>query len=98
MFNLREFEKKINGIETRSQVPMARRTSMRVGGDADLMIFPSSEEELRRVLRTLTDERLPYFILGGGTNLIVADKGIREPVIATEKQRAQGLKMYALPP
>ena len=58
---------------------------MRVGGDADLMIFPSSEEELRRVLRTLTDERLPYFILGGGTNLIVADKGIREPVIATEK-------------
>ena len=58
---------------------------MRVGGDADLMIFPSSEEELRRVLRTLTDERLPYFILGGGTNLIVADKGIREPVISTGK-------------
>lgn len=85
MFNLREFEKKINGIETRRNVPMAQRTSFHVGGNADLVIFPASEMELQRVLRLLSAERTPYFVLGGGTNLIVADKGIREPVIATEK-------------
>lgn len=85
MFNLREFEKKINGIETRRNVPMAQQTSFHVGGNADLVIFPASEMELQRVLRLLSAERTPYFVLGGGTNLIVADKGIREPVIATEK-------------
>lgn len=85
MDNVREIAKKINDIETITDAPMKERTTFRTGGSADLLILPADIEELQAVLRLLSQLRSPFFLLGGGANLLVSDDGIREPVISLEK-------------
>lgn len=63
------------------QVPLNRHTSLRVGGCADLMIYPASLEELLTIVRFCTGRALPYAVIGAGTNLLVRDGGIRGVVI-----------------
>ena len=72
--------------------PMRRFTSMRVGGPADSLLFPKDVEELRRVVRYAKRERIPLFILGKGTNLIVGDKGVRGWVV----NLARGMKKVVM--
>jgi UDP-N-acetylmuramate dehydrogenase len=62
--------------------PMKEYTSLRMGGLADVIVFPEGIEDLRGTIKYLSRERMPYFILGNGTNLLVKDGGIRGVVIA----------------
>lgn len=61
--------------------PMSLHTTFRIGGPADFFITPRSTAELGRVLSFLTAEGIPRFILGGGANILVGDKGIRGAVL-----------------
>jgi len=61
--------------------PMARRTTLRVGGPADMYVEPGSEQDLVTVVQFCATERLPVFVLGRGSNLLVRDGGIRGVVI-----------------
>lgn len=63
-------------------VPMAKRTTLGIGGPADVLVSPRREEELVHVLRSAETLGLPVFFLGGGSNLLVADRGIRGVVVA----------------
>lgn len=68
------------GVDTsglRRGEALARHTSMRVGGPADLFCEVDSEEALAAWIGWAHDRELPVFLLGGGTNLVVADGGIR---------------------
>lgn len=67
--------------------PMARHTTMGVGGPADWFLLPETEEELARLAERLFAAGVPYFVLGGGANLLVRDSGIRGVVIATNRLR-----------
>lgn len=58
-------------------VPMAKYTSMGVGGNADALAFPQDEKELRVLLQFAKANAIPCFVLGKGTNVIVRDGGIR---------------------
>lgn len=58
-------------------VPMKRVTSIRVGGPSDSILFPKDVEELRKILRFARRKKIPFMILGKGTNLVVKDKGFR---------------------
>ena len=60
---------------------LASRTTMRVGGNADFYAEPVSEAELTRLLQVCEQNRLPFFILGRGSNLLIRDGGIRGLVI-----------------
>jgi UDP-N-acetylmuramate dehydrogenase len=62
-------------------VPLARYTSFRVGGPADVFVEVESTVELQVVLRALHAGDTPCFLLGGGTNILVSDKGVRGVVI-----------------
>ena len=62
--------------------PMRRYTSMKVGGPADVLIFPGDVEELRKVVLHAKRKKIPLFILGNGTNLVVGDRGIRGWVVS----------------
>jgi UDP-N-acetylenolpyruvoylglucosamine reductase len=66
----------------RAREPLAKRTTLRVGGPADLLVEPASETDLAAVLRwcAARDER--FFVLGRGSNLLVRDGGIRGVVIS----------------
>jgi UDP-N-acetylmuramate dehydrogenase len=73
--------------ELRGQVrwdePMAQHTALRVGGPADLFIEPADLSDLRDSLAMLASEEIPYYVIGGGFNLLVRDGGIRGCVIST---------------
>ncbi len=61
--------------------PMSKHTSLRVGGPADVFVRVASESDLRGAVAVARQHEVPILILGGGTNLLVADKGIRGVVI-----------------
>ena len=70
------------GPDARFDEPMSRHTSLRVGGPADAYVGPREKTGLVSLVRWLRENRLPYFIIGGGTNLLVLDSGIRGIVIS----------------
>lgn len=61
----------------RENVSLSRYTTMRVGGPADVLLFPSTEEELSAVLDRIRQEKLPWLIIGNGSNLLISDEGFR---------------------
>lgn len=67
--------------------PLARHTSMGVGGPADAMIFPADLEDLRRSVRYLREAGLPFAPIGNGTNLICRDGGYRGVIVALKDLR-----------
>ncbi len=68
--------------------PMARHTSLGVGGPARLLALPVSEDQLRGVLQLAREARLPTLVVGAGTNLLVRDGGFEGLVIKTSYLRA----------
>jgi UDP-N-acetylmuramate--L-alanine ligase/UDP-N-acetylenolpyruvoylglucosamine reductase len=65
----------------RRDEPLARRTTLRVGGPADFYVEPRSEADLAAVLGFCAEKRIPFTLLGRGSNLLVRDGGIRGAVI-----------------
>ena len=63
------------------QEPMRMHCSFRTGGPADLFLRVSSREELESVLRILKEVQIPAYLLGRGTNVLIADEGIRGAVV-----------------
>ena len=61
--------------------PMAKHTTLRVGGRADLYIEPVSETDLAGVVKYCRRRNLPFFVIGRGSNLLVRDGGVRGVII-----------------
>jgi UDP-N-acetylenolpyruvoylglucosamine reductase len=66
----------------RPHLPLSKRTTLRVGGPADLYIEPAFEEDLSRLLQFCAERKLLFFVLGRGSNLLVRDGGFRGVVIS----------------
>ena len=67
------------GYEQRLRVnePLARYTSFAIGGPADLLIVANRLEELQELINLAAAKDVPVTMLGSGTNVLVADAGIR---------------------
>jgi len=65
----------------RQNEPMSLHTSFRIGGPADLYAVATSAQELVRLVSLAREHDIPYLIIGQGTNILVADEGIRGLVI-----------------
>src|SRR3989454_8564859 len=61
--------------------PLAPHTSLRIGGPADFFLRVASEKDLVEAIEVARENELPVFVLGGGTNLLVADRGVRGVVL-----------------
>ena len=57
--------------------PLAPHLSWRIGGPADALLFVETTDELAGVMRLVFKRKLPWFVLGSGSNLLVGDGGIR---------------------
>ena len=57
--------------------PMAKHTTLRIGGSADVYVEPASEADLVSVVKFCHECRLPFFVIGRGSNLLVRDGGFR---------------------
>src|ERR1700744_3769968 len=62
--------------------PLAKSTTMRVGGPRDVFVEPASEDDLAKVLQFCRRGEIPFMILGRGSNLLVRDGGVRGVVIS----------------
>jgi UDP-N-acetylmuramate dehydrogenase len=69
------------GQRLRLDVPLDRFTSARVGGPADALLEVNSADELALAATTLWSEDLPWMVLGGGSNILVSDAGVRGIVL-----------------
>jgi UDP-N-acetylenolpyruvoylglucosamine reductase len=65
----------------RRDEPLARHTTLRIGGPADIYVEPSSEADLAAVLAYCHERSRPFFVLGRGSNLLVKDGGFRGAVV-----------------
>jgi UDP-N-acetylmuramate dehydrogenase len=65
--------------------PMARHTSLKVGGPADIFAIPEDSDDLQSLVRQLSSAGLPWMVVGKGYNLLVKDGGIRGAVISLER-------------
>jgi len=65
----------------RPNEPLAKHTTLRVGGPADLYVEPASEADLAGVVKTCRVHGAPLFVLGRGSNLLVRDGGVRGVVV-----------------
>ncbi|WP_346939872.1 UDP-N-acetylmuramate dehydrogenase [uncultured Clostridium sp.] len=61
--------------------PMKNHTSFKVGGPADVLVYPSNYEMVKDLINICKENKVDYFILGNGSNLIIRDGGIRGVVI-----------------
>lgn len=61
--------------------PLKQHTSFRVGGPAKVYVVPEDIEELQKLICFLYEEKLPYDIIGNGTNLLVSDAGVDHVVV-----------------
>lgn len=69
------------GCTVRENEPMSRHTTFKIGGEAKLMILASTLSALKALLKECSEQNIPVFILGNGSNLLVSDKGIDAVVI-----------------
>ena len=60
---------------------MRNHTTWRIGGPAELLVQPESVEELRQALQEAKERQKPFYIIGSGSNLLVADEGLTGTVI-----------------
>jgi len=85
MTELTDFQRKtaalLTGIELRFHEPLARHTSFRIGGPAEVMAFPGNAEELSKILKMSALLDTNPVILGAGTNVLAPDAGIPGLVI-----------------
>jgi len=69
------------GARMRRDEPLARHTSYRIGGPADVLVLPDTVEELAEVVRAAATHGIPVQVLGGGSNVLVGDGGMRGVVV-----------------
>ena len=75
------------GVKTSRDEPLARFTTMRVGGPADLFATVHNAFELRALVRYARSRSLPHLVLGRGSDVVISDRGVRGLVI---QDRAEG--------
>jgi UDP-N-acetylmuramate dehydrogenase len=76
------------GIELRADAPLAPLTTLRVGGTADRMAAPETLDDLVAVLRLAREAGVTAFLLGKGSDIVVADAGIRGLVVRVRADAA----------
>ncbi|MBI5195017.1 MAG: UDP-N-acetylmuramate dehydrogenase [Nitrospirae bacterium] len=85
---LTEFNKALERVNFKGTVkfgePMSAHTSLRIGGAADVLAFPEDVLSLKNLLVAAKAQKLPVFMLGAGTNLLVRDGGIEGIVVFME--------------
>lgn len=82
--------RKLSGVKE-NQI-LSEFTTFKIGGPADWFYQAKSEEDLIKAIDFCYDQKIPFFILGGGSNLLITDKGFRGMVIKLENKEGKVLE------
>ena len=74
----------ING-EIFKNISLADFTWYKIGGKADILIYPKNIEDIQKIIEYSKQKNLPYFVIGDGANLLVHDNGYRGIVISLQQ-------------
>ena len=85
---LDKLQQVISSDKIKTNVSMASMTTFRTGGIADIVIQPTCADDLKNVLKLFYEAKMPYYVMGNGSNLLVSDTGLRKPVIHIGKEFA----------
>lgn len=85
------------GVKAERGMPLAKLTTMRAGGPADLLVTAHNGFELRALVRFARARNLPLTLLGRGSNVVISDRGIRGLVVhvRAEGSRVEGTTYIA---
>jgi UDP-N-acetylmuramate dehydrogenase len=85
------------GVKAERNAPLAKLTTMRLGGPADLLVTAHNGFELRALIRFARSRSLPLTLLGRGSNVVISDRGIRGLVVhvRAEGSRVEGSSYVA---
>ncbi len=72
-------------MEIKEKVSLVNYNTWRVGGEADYFCLPESIDDIKYALKWAYEKKIPYSILGGGSNVLISDKGVRGLVICFKK-------------
>ena len=81
---IRDVRERIRG-DIKENEPMARHTSFRIGGPADVWAQPATREDLFALVGMCIEKAVPHMIIGRGTNILFRDGGFRGVIINLEK-------------
>lgn len=88
-----DFEKKLEYILKKDQIKTAESLSghatFKMGGKADYFVMPQSPEEIVELIKLSKQEKVPFYVLGNGSNMLVGDKGYRGVIIQIGKGMEQ---------
>ncbi len=76
------FDREIFRGELKFNEPLSHHTSLKIGGPADIMIFPEDVVSLKNALIAAKRENFPVFVIGAGTNILVKDGGVDGVVVS----------------
>ena len=77
------------GDAVQENISLAPYTSARIGGSADVLAMVKSTNELMDVMKVVWEHEIPYYILGGGSNVLVSDKGVRGVVVLNKAKEVR---------
>lgn len=69
--------------------PMKLHTSFKIGGPADFFVSPKNVDGLKEVIKLCLSKKIPYYIIGNGSNLLITDKGFRGVILQVSKNFSQ---------
>lgn len=75
------------GDRLQENQPLAKYTSARLGGPADAMLIADSADQLTETVSALWELDVPFMLLGGGSNLLVSDLGVRGVVVLNKANK-----------
>lgn len=81
MLNISNIVEVIDKEKVKFDEPMSNHTTIKVGGKADVLVIPTSENDIINVLKFAKENNVPVTIIGNGSKLLVRDKGVRGIVI-----------------
>ncbi len=78
---LKELATVIDQNKIKTNVPMSENTTFKTGGNADIIVYPTTLQEIKDVVEYFYECKTDYYVLGNGSNLLVSDNGIKKPII-----------------
>lgn len=89
---------RLAGMPYAAPFSFQKNTTVGIGGEAPLALYPESEDRLTAVLGVLSETHIPYVMLGRGSNVLVSDSGFSGVVVSTSRVgliRTRGEILYA---
>lgn len=74
-------------IKYKKNQPLSEYTTLRIGGTAKLIVFPK-EQDILELLEVIKNEGARYFIIGGGSNLLISDRGFDGVIVNTKEMNS----------